>query len=86
MVAHICAPPRNTNMSTGNNANIWFQYRHKFDQLFTASEQIIPLNTSSDTFTIQRACFHCDGLLGRHINVTRSKLGKLERAIFSKLL
>ena len=48
MVAHICAPPRSTNMSTGNNANIWFQYRHKFDQLFTASEQIIPLNTSSD--------------------------------------
>ena len=27
--------------------------------------------------------FHCDGLLARHINVTRSKLGKLERAIFS---
>ena len=26
----------------------------------------------------------CDGLLRRHINVTRSKLGKLERAIFSK--
>ena len=25
----------------------------------------------------------CDGLFGRDINVTRSKLGKLERAIFS---
>ena len=35
----------------GNNANIWFQYRHKFDQLFTANEQIIPLNTFSNTFT-----------------------------------
>ena len=23
----------------------------------------------------------CDGLLGRHINVTRRKLGKLERAV-----
>ena len=50
-------------MSTGNNANIWSQYRHKFDQLFTIS-----------------------GHFGRHINVTRSKLGKLERAIFSKRL
>ena len=40
MVAHICAPPRSTNMSTGNNANIWFQYRNKFDQLLTASEHI----------------------------------------------
>ena len=36
-------------------SNIWFQYRHKFNQLFTANEQIIPLNTFSDTFTIQRA-------------------------------
>ena len=23
----------------------------------------------------------CDGLLGRHVNVTRSKLGKLEKAV-----
>ena len=29
-------------MAAGNNANIWFQYRHKFDELFTANEQIIP--------------------------------------------
>ena len=43
------------------------------------------------TFTIQRAKHHaiklffsiCDGPLGRHINFTRSKLGKLERAVFS---
>ena len=40
--------------SAGNNANIWFQYRRKFDQ-FTANEQIILLNTFSNTFTIQRA-------------------------------
>ena len=26
----------------------------------------------------------CDGLLGRHNNVTRSKFGELERARFSK--
>ena len=44
-------------MAARNNANIWFQYRHKFDKLFTADEQIIPLNTFSNTFTI----------LGRHI-------------------
>ena len=42
-------------MAAGNNADIWFHYRHKFDQLFTAKEQIIPLNTFSNTFTIQRA-------------------------------
>ena len=36
----ICAPPKSTNMAAGNNANIWFQYRLKFDQLFTANEQI----------------------------------------------
>ena len=66
----------------GNNANIWFQYRHKFDQLFTANEQIIPLNTFSNTFTIQRALYHalklffniCDGLsvailMSRGVNV-----------------
>ena len=41
-------------MAAGNNAN-WFQYRLKFDQLFTANEQIIPLNTFSYTFTAQRA-------------------------------
>ena len=50
-----CAPPRGTNMAAGNNANIWFQYRHKSDQLFTANEQIIPLNTFSNTFAIQGA-------------------------------
>ena len=50
----ICAPPRSTNMA-GSNANIWFQYHRKFDQLLTANEQIIPLNTFSNTFTIQRA-------------------------------
>ena len=44
-------PPRSTNMAAGNNANVM---RHKFDQLFTANEQIIPLNTFSNTFTIQR--------------------------------
>ena len=67
--------------SAGNNANIWFQYRHKFDQ-FTANEQIIPLNTFSNTFTIQRALYHalklffniCDGLsvailMSRGVNV-----------------
>ena len=42
-------------MAAGNNADIWFHYRHKFDQLFTAKEQIIPLNTFSNTFTIQKA-------------------------------
>ena len=41
-------------MVAGNNVNIWVQYCHKFDQLFTANEQIIPLNTFSNTFTIQR--------------------------------
>ena len=40
---HICAAPRSTNMAAGNNEHIWFQYRHKFDQLFTAKEQIIRL-------------------------------------------
>ena len=29
-------------LAAGNNANIWFQYRHKFDQFFTANGQIIP--------------------------------------------
>ena len=29
-------------LAAGNNANTWFQYRHKFDQFFTAKEQIIP--------------------------------------------
>ena len=56
---HICAPLRSTNnaycKAARNNANIWFQYRHKFDQLFIANEQIIPLNTFINTFTIQRA-------------------------------
>ena len=42
-------------MAAGNNANIWFQYRHKFDQLFTANEQIVPLNTFSNTFTAEMA-------------------------------
>ena len=37
-------PPGSTNMAAGNNADIM---RHKFDQLFTANEQIIPLNTFS---------------------------------------
>ena len=31
---------------------------HKFDQLFTANEQIFPLNTFSNTFTIQRPYYH----------------------------
>ena len=31
---------------------------HKFDQLFTANEQIFPLNTFSNTFTIQRPYIH----------------------------
>ena len=44
-----------TNMAARNNTNIWNQYRHKFDQLLTANEQIISLNTFSNTFTIQRA-------------------------------
>ena len=65
---------------------------HKFDQLFTANEQIFPLNTFSNTFTIQRPYYHaiklffsiCDGLLGCKVNITRSKLWNLERAIFSK--
>ena len=52
---YICAPLGSTNMAAGNNANIWFQCRHKFDQLFTANEQIIPLNTFSHTSTFQRA-------------------------------
>ena len=73
MGAQYCAPPRRTNMAAGNNANIRFQYRHKFDQLFTGKEQIIPLNTFSNTFTIQRAKYHvikfffsmCDGLNSR---------------------
>ena len=63
-------------MAAGNNANILFQCCHKFDPLFTANEQIIPLNTFSNTSTIQRG-YHviklflsiCDGLLGRHIDV-----------------
>ena len=46
---------RRTNMAAGNNAKVLFQYRYNFDQLFTAKEQIIPLNTFSNTFTIQRA-------------------------------
>ena len=29
-------------LAAGNNANIRFQYRHKFDQFFIANEQIIP--------------------------------------------
>ena len=29
-------------LAAGNNANIWFQYRHKFDRVFSANEQIIP--------------------------------------------
>ena len=52
---HICAPWRGTNMAARNIANIWFQYCHKFDQLFTANEKIIPLNTFSNSFTTQRA-------------------------------
>ena len=64
-------------MVAGNNANIWFQYRHKFDPLFTANEQIIPLNKFSNTSTIQRGynviIYYffsiCDGLVGRHIDV-----------------
>ena len=63
---------------------------HKFDQLFTTNEQIFPLNTFFNPFTIQRPYYHaiklffsiCDGLLGCHVNVTRSKLGNLERAVF----
>ena len=65
---------------------------HKFDQLFTANEQIFPLNTFSNTFSIQKLYYRaiklffgiCDGLLGCHVNATRSKLGNLERAVFSK--
>ena len=30
---YICAPLGSTNMAAGNNANIWLQYRHKFDQV-----------------------------------------------------
>ena len=41
-----------------NNANICFQFRHKFDQLFTANDQVISLNKFSNTFTIQRAQYH----------------------------
>ena len=53
---YLCSSaPRRTSMAAGNNADIWFHYRHKFDQLFTAKEQIIPLNTFSNTFTIQMA-------------------------------
>ena len=47
-------------MATGNNANIWFQYSHKFDQLFTANEQIIPLNTFSNTFHHSKGIISCD--------------------------
>ena len=59
---------------------------------FTASEQIIPLNTflilssykGHKHYAIKLFFSICDGLFGRHINVARSKLGKLERTIFSK--
>ena len=59
---------------------------------FTANEQIIPLNTflilssykGHKHYAIKLFFSICDGLFGRRINVTRSKLWKLERAIFSK--
>ena len=88
MVAHICAQicrPEIMQTSGFSIATNLISCSLRASKLFPLTHLRI-LSPFKGHVTIQRACFHCDGLLGRHINVTRSKLGKLERAIFSKRL